>query len=137
MNWSDDYSTGIERVASQHRTIFRMSEDFRVALDAGGGERVYADLLQSLSLYTRAHFRFEEECMDRYQCPAARRNKEEHVQFAGVIAGFQERYTTNGFDRAEVRHLVDAVDQCLSGHICRVDAQLKPCVQEPRTGGET
>jgi len=35
MKWSDDYATGIERIDEQHKTIFRMAEDFGAALATG------------------------------------------------------------------------------------------------------
>jgi hemerythrin len=130
MQWSDEYATGVEPIDHQHRMIFQMAEDFRTALNHGRGERVYGTMLQSLDLYVRTHFRLEEGCMDRYRCPVAQRNKEAHARFVEVLAGFQHRYAVSGFDRAEGHKLVDTIDQWLADHICRIDLQLKPCVEE-------
>jgi hemerythrin len=41
MKWSDEYSTGVERIDNQHKMLFRMSEDFRTSLDDGLGDRIY------------------------------------------------------------------------------------------------
>jgi hemerythrin len=125
MRWSDQYATGIEQIDVQHKMIFKMAEDFRAALDEGAGERVYGEMLESLDLYVRTHFGFEERCMEQYRCPAALGNKKAHAKFVGVLSGFQRRYTASGFDRADARDLVDSVDQWLADHICRVDVRLK------------
>lgn len=131
MRWSDEYATGIERIDDQHKMIFKMAEDFRAALTEGGGEGVYGDLLQSLGRYARAHFGFEERCMDRYRCPAAQGNREAHARFNEILSGFQQRYAASGFDRADAHSLVDTIDQWLADHVCRIDVQLRRCVQEP------
>jgi len=128
MKWVEDYATGITRIDEQHKTIFRMAEDFRAALDTGTGARVYGILLDNLDGYSRAHFGVEEHCMEEYRCPAAQTNKEGHAVFVEVLAGFRQRYAASGYRAADARELVDTVDQWLSGHICRIDVELKQCV---------
>jgi len=130
MKWSDAYSTGIERIDDQHKSIFKMSEDFRAALDDGQGKRVYGSLLQSLDVYARSHFRFEEGCMDRCHCPAAQGNKEAHAKFVEMLARFQQRYAAGGFDPEDGRKLTDTIDAWLTDHICRIDIQLKDWVNK-------
>ncbi len=125
MKWSDAYATGIDRVDEQHKTIFKMAEDYRSALDEGHGELVYGDMLRSLDLYVRTHFGYEEGCMVRYQCPVMEENKEAHTRFVEVLAGFNQRYVVAGFDRTEARNLVDTIDHWLAEHICRIDVRLK------------
>jgi hemerythrin len=125
MKWSDEYATGIERLDTQHKTLFKMTEDFRGALDEGLGENVYGDLLRSLDLYARTHFGFEEGLMERHQCPSSRQNREAHERFVEILAGFQERYTQHGFDREDAHAMVNTMDRWLVNHICRLDLELK------------
>ncbi len=125
MKWSDEYATGNEQIDGQHRMIFKMAEDFRSALDEGTGERVYDVMLESLSVYVRTHFGYEEECMDKFACPVAEGNKKAHEKFVLVLSRFQERFAEHGFDRADARDLVDTVDRWLVDHICRIDVRLK------------
>ena len=129
MKWSVKYATGVERIDTQHKRLFQMSEDFRAALDEGRGGRVYGILLDSLTRYARAHFGIEEGCMEQCRCPAAKENKLAHGGFVEVLANFQAGYTERGFDRADAQRLVDFVDQWLADHIGRIDVQLKPCVE--------
>lgn len=125
MKWSDEYASGIEQIDDQHKMIFKMAEDFRAALDEGLGQRVYGGMLESLDLYVRTHFGFEERCMEKYACPVADGNKKAHAKFVEVLSGFQQRYTASGFDRSDARSLVDTVDQWLADHICRIDVRLR------------
>jgi len=49
MEWRDEYSTGVEQVDEQHRTLFHAAGDYREALDDGQGARSYAVLLDFLA----------------------------------------------------------------------------------------
>lgn len=130
MKWKEDYATGVERVDEDHKMIFQMSTDFRAALDEGLGGEVYSVLLDNLSLYCRGHFGYEERCMNEFRCPVAHKNKEAHAGFLEVLSGFQQRYKASGYDRANARKLVDAVDQWLTDHICNIDIHLRRCVSQ-------
>jgi len=126
MKWSDEYSTGVERIDNQHKMLFRMSEDFRTSLDDGLGDRIYDGLLKSLDMYARSHFRLEENCMASCECPAAKENSGAHRRFMETLREFQDRYSADGFAPGEARELVDYIDRWLSDHIGRIDVQLKP-----------
>ena len=130
MKWSEDYATGIEQIDEDHKTIFKMSEDFRIALDEGMGGSVYAVLLDALHMYCRGHFGYEEQCMHEHQCPVAQKNKDAHAGFLKTMTGFQQRYTENGFDPVDARRLIDTIDSWLANHICRIDIHLKKCVSK-------
>src|SRR5579871_728880 len=105
--------------------LFQMSEDFRLALDEGRGERVYGELLESLDQYTRAHFGLEEQCMARCHCPAAELNSNAHAKFIEELTGFRRRYAAFGFEVADAQSLVEFIDHWLADHICRIDVQLR------------
>jgi hemerythrin len=130
MKWQEAYATGVERIDDDHKVIFKMSEDFRAALEERKGDEVYSLLLDSLGLYCRDHFRFEEQCMNEYRCPVALKNKEAHANFLETLSGFRERYAVNGYNSADAWRLVDTVDQWLANHICRIDIHLKRCVNK-------
>jgi hemerythrin len=135
MEWAERHATGIPEVDVQHKMLFRMTDDFRTALNEGKGEGVYEGLLQSLDLYVRTHFRYEEGCMEKYACPAAEGNRNAHLKFVETLSGFQVRYASRGFDRSDSRQLVDTLDHWLDNHIGRLDVQLKKSVQEAETTG--
>ena len=130
MKWTEDYATGVERVDDDHKMIFKITDDFRAALDDGRGSAIYSLLLDTISIYCRGHFSFEERCMEEYHCPAAQRNRVAHASFLETLAEFQQRYAVSGYDRTDARRLVDTVDQWLDDHICHIDIHLKQCVNK-------
>ena len=129
MKWSEWYATGIRHLDEQHKMLFKMSEDYRVALDEERGERLYVSMLESLTAYASAHFGIEQDCMFRYQCPAAEANEKAHLQFIEVLDWFRRRHAERGFNAAEAERLVTFIDEWLANHIGRIDVQLKPCVE--------
>lgn len=130
MKWSEQFATGITRIDDQHKALFEMSESFRDALNERGGERVYGDLLESLAAYARAHFGFEERCMEQCRCAAAQENIHAHSRFLQGLSLFKERYAITGFERADAQRLVEFFDSWIADHICRIDIQLKPHAQD-------
>lgn len=130
MKWKDEYATGVAIVDNQHRMIFKMSEDFRDALNDDVGSSVYAGLLESLQIYCEGHFGFEEKCMDNYHCPVAKENKAAHKLFLLVLKEFEERYQNAGYQRTDAFELVDLIDSWLAEHIGRIDIHLKNCVKD-------
>lgn len=135
MEWSEKYATGIPQIDDQHRMLFRMVSDFRSALDEGQGGRVYGNLLQSLDLYARSHFRFEEGCMVKYACPVADSNRAAHRDFVDSLSRYHKKFATSGFSPADGRELVDHLDLWLDNHIGRVDTQLKKSVEGTAASG--
>jgi hemerythrin len=88
-----------------------MSESFRAALDEGQGRRLYGLFLDNLAAYCRAHFGFEECCMEEHCCPVALQNKQAHNAFTMLLVDFQQRYTARHFHSADARELVETLDQ--------------------------
>jgi len=133
MKWKDEYTIGIEPIDEQHKTLFQVVGDFHAVLDKGKGEPTYGLLLGTLEAYTRCHFGMEEQCMLKYSCPVAEKNKNAHATLIETLSGFHNRYSANGYDNAEASRLVDTMEQWLADHICRIDMHLKKCVKKSET----
>lgn len=125
--WSNAYATGIQSIDEQHRMLFRMTNEFRTALEADG-QAAFDKLLTALETYARTHFRLEEECMVRYRCPVADQNRQAHGRFVQILADMRERYSLIGFDRKDAQELIGLLEEWLVSHISRVDVQLKRLV---------
>ncbi len=128
MLWSDRFSTGVPRLDAQHQLLFRMVDDFRLAVEEGRGERVYGEFLASLELYSRMHFSAEEECMFRFRCPAAAANRVGHEAFRVMVAELRRSQAESGFRLQDADHATRELDHWLIEHIGRIDTQLLPLV---------
>lgn len=130
MKWSEAFATGVERIDEQHRMLFSIVGDYRLALDEGRGAQSYPLLLDVLADYSRAHFAFEEKCMVEYQCPAAEQNSRAHAGYLRLLAEYQARYAESGFRPEDARALVDVLGEWLTSHIGRIDVRLKENVEQ-------
>lgn len=130
MRWSEDYATGILHVDEQHRMLFSSVGDFREALGEGAGSRTYGVFLSFLEQYTRGHFSYEEGCMEKYRCPVAQQNKDEHAALERTLGEFRGRFSARGYDADDAVSLLDTLDGWLASHICRVDIHLRHCVRQ-------
>lgn len=125
MKWKDEYATGVPRIDEQHKMLFVMIDDFAAAFSDGVGARVYGGLLDSLDLYVRTHFAFEERCMTECKCPAAGRNAAAHARFIEVVNDFTTRFKTFEYRSEDAAELMAIVDKWLTGHILGIDVQLR------------
>lgn len=130
MKWRNEYIIGIEPIDEQHKTLFKLVEDFQAVLDDGKGERTYDLLLGTLDAYARCHFGIEEECMMQRHCPVAEKNKKAHAELIETLSAFQNRYCSSGYNHEDASRLVDILEQWLAKHICRIDMHLKKCVNK-------
>jgi hemerythrin-like metal-binding protein len=128
--WKEEYATGDDTVDRQHRMIFKMAADFRLALEDGAGGGVYGGLLDSLGLYCRGHFALEEMTMEKYDCPAVEENKAAHALFLETYEGFLERFERYGYRDEDARALMDLLESWLVDHILAIDLQLRDSIRK-------
>ena len=120
MNWKDEYATGVDKIDQDHRMIFKISEDFRSALNAGLGDKVYAVMLDNITVYCRGHLSYVEHCMEEHRSSVGHIDKAAHKQFLQALSGFKQRYAENGYDALDAHKLVDTIDLWLARLICDI-----------------
>lgn len=131
MEWSERFATGVEHLDQQHRMLFQMESDFSQSLAEGSGAGVYGEFLRSLELYSRMHFAAEEECMFRFQCPAAATNLDGHRAFRALLDDSDQKFKSRGYRRDDALATAEAIRLWLVSHIGRIDTQLRPVVEGP------
>jgi len=82
-----------------------------------------------LRAYAQSHFRFEEDCMEKYRCPAHAENKQAHEQFLKFFGEFEQRSRKEGFHPDLLRGLHQNLCAWIHDHILRVDARLRSCIK--------
>jgi hemerythrin-like metal-binding protein len=85
-------------------------------------------VLDELDRYTAVHFSHEEECMRRYERPAAQLNARQHVECVRIVTRFQPDYEAEGATTKLVLRVQDQLAWWLDTHIRAIDTQLYPCV---------
>lgn len=125
MHWSEKYETGVVRIDDQHKRLFEWVNKLEAHVKGAQGHLDAEDLLTFLSTFTRTHFMYEEICMMQRKCPAAEVNLQAHKRLLGVIEDFRARLAAGESDREIARQLYIAAEGWLTGHICKVDTQLR------------
>lgn len=126
--WSEDFSTGFALVDIQHRTLIDKINQLEHLLNGPPPPKQrYDEILAFLGSYAGTHFRFEEQCMEKANCPAYERNKQAHTAFLRIFARFKERYAAEGPKPELLKSIQNAAADWIRNHILTVDRELKGC----------
>jgi hemerythrin-like metal-binding protein len=122
--WSDELTTGVTEVDTQHKELIRLVNDFHEALMQGKGREVVGDAIHFLSDYVVKHFQMEERLMLDNHYPGYVAHKGQHEQF---IKDFTK--LANDFNTAENSSLLAinvqrSIMQWLINHIMKVDKEM-------------
>ena len=132
--WNERFATGLPAIDSQHRMLINNINHLEGMLTSTNPNREECEflvhLVQFLENYAETHFRVEEQCMERYRCPAHQKNREAHEQFRHFFHQFKQRCQTEGFRVDLLKSLHTAISQWIQNHILEVDIQLRHCARE-------
>ena len=127
--WDESMTTGVKALDDDHKQVIAWLNDLLEAMLEGKGHSEIKELLDRLGRYTTMHFRHEEECMARYNCPAARADAVDHARLSGVLRDLMAEFERDG----TTAHLTVRIQteglRLFVGHIRGIDTQLYPCVQ--------
>jgi hemerythrin len=126
-------TTGVPEIDRQHREWIARFNEFERAIDNDLGEEACSKALLFFMQYTDTHFRFEENIMDHYRCPARYVNRQEHEQFQKKVQEIAYMTWPLGATREDVLTLEEELVVWLKGHICGVDVKLRECVLDSGT----
>jgi len=133
MEWKEQFRTGSDTIDRQHMALIQNINYLECLLTETNTTKETCDflvhLIDFLETYAQEHFRFEEDCMTRHQCPAHAINKEAHEAFMAFLEQYKEETRHKGFHLDIVRALHQTMSLWIEEHILRVDIQLKPCLK--------
>jgi len=85
-------------------------------------------IVNFLESYAKEHFKLEEECMNRFNCPVHQINQEAHRHFLVAVETYQNKCRTHGFRLEVLKELHQFMHDWLKHHIMGIDVQLKSCI---------
>jgi hemerythrin len=127
--WDDSLTTGVPSIDAQHRRLIGILGNVLDAMEHGHSRTEIGRVLEELDRYTAAHFSHEEDCMRRYECPAAQLNESEHAEFLRIVSRFRADYEAQGATTKLVLRVRDQLAWWLETHIRAIDTQLYSCVR--------
>src|SRR5690348_18311506 len=134
--WTERFATGSETLDQQHRLLINNLNLLESLLADTNHSREQGEflihLVDFLESYAITHFKFEEECMERYRCPVHAQNKQAHAQFMEFLREFKEHCRAQGLRPDVLRSLYQRLSSWVEEHLLGVDTQLRPCIKAGR-----
>ncbi|MBX7219413.1 MAG: hemerythrin family protein [Blastocatellia bacterium] len=131
VQWEGRYETNETKIDQQHQQLFRMINDLEKKVQTGDfTNQSINEALKYLINYTRIHFTYEELCMFRYKCPVAQKNMDAHDAFTKALEGYKQTFDQEGASQKLLTEIYDTASQWLIGHICQIDTQLRPFLNQ-------
>ena len=96
LKWTDDLSTRVEEIDSQHKELFRRVNDLLSAMSQGKGKDEVARVLTFLSDYVVIHFGTEERIMRERGYPGFERHRQEHKSYTDKLSALRTRFGEQG-----------------------------------------
>jgi len=129
LKWNRQFETGSALIDGQHRMLIDKINELEGMLNGTSLSKAACDdLLNFLGSYAASHFKFEEDCMERYRCPAHTQNVQAHAAFMGLFARFKERYVAEGPKPELLKSLQTTASDWINSHILSVDVRLNACL---------
>ena len=88
IEWSQDYSVGINSIDEQHKTLVGFINRLSEATAIGEAGDILADILAGLNEYTRMHFAYEEQLFAKYDYPQTESHIKEHQKMIKRVEQF-------------------------------------------------
>lgn len=131
--WSESMSTGDRRLDVQHQMLIQKFNELTEIIASGDtaeSRLAAADVLDFLQFYATWHFKQEEDCMERYQCPVAAVNQRAHREFLSMFGAFYTSWQEGNMDMVLAQQTHDHLANWIITHIVNIDTQLRPCVHK-------
>ncbi len=132
ISWDDALSTGDEQLDEQHKILLSIFNDLATSIENGAQKDDIARTLTALKNYANWHFACEEDCMDKYQCPASKINKKAHAIFLQKTEEYEGEFQNAENFMEFALQVHDDLTRWIYTHILEVDASLYHSIHSTR-----
>lgn len=128
LNWTPKMSVGLESIDEQHKKLIaQINAVVENILTPGNSEKSFDSIMDSLVLYTKEHFAFEEELFARLGYPDTPDHLAHHERLrSGLISHF-DRFRNKQLDPGA---LLDFLKDWLVKHILETDMKYSVFMKE-------
>ncbi len=132
INWTEEFTTGIESIDDQHSHLVDLVNKFEEAGRRGKGSRVMSEILNDLVGYTQEHFAHEEKIMKECGFPGLKNHMALHRQFLQKIERFQYEFASAG--RRATTDVRELLGSWMHSHILQDDMAYAEHLERSRVG---
>jgi hemerythrin-like metal-binding protein len=94
INWNNSYSVEVQEIDSQHKTLVDLINELCVAIEQKRSNSATSKVIEQLTHYTKTHFKWEEEYMERVGHMDLASHKAQHKKFVDRISEFEQAFKT-------------------------------------------
>jgi len=127
IDWRDVYATGIVALDNEHRGLITEINRLYEAIRDKHGEKIVAEILDSLTTYTVDHFAHEEKLMSEYNFSGLEEHREIHQTLIEKVKWFRQRVDAG--EEGVAQDLLKFLRSWLLEHILEVDKQYGPFLE--------
>ncbi len=92
LNWTPDFSVNIKEIDDQHLNLVNMINILHASMKEGKGKEVMGEIIIELISYTKYHFTFEENLMDKLGFAGLSNHKAQHNKFTSKVIEFEDNF---------------------------------------------
>ncbi len=92
IEWSDNYSVGIETADIHHKKLSSMINSLYESMKSGDSHEVVAKILSALIVYTDKHFEYEEDLLKTHNYPGYEEQK--HIELLEQVKELNEKFNS-------------------------------------------
>ncbi|HJV36526.1 hemerythrin family protein [Geomonas sp.] len=122
--WQDSLSIGVSEVDIQHRMLFEQFNTFVAACGRQEEEDAIYRLCWFLEAYALAHFKDEEELMQRVAFPDFEKHRAQHLAFAAEVRKLKKQLKDEGPQQSLVSAITNFMAGWLVRHVSTMDKAL-------------
>ncbi len=122
--WDEALSTGDDNLDNQHKVLIGIFNDLANIIESGADKDNVSKILLALKYYAGWHFACEEDCMEKYQCPAAGGNKRGHTFFIQRLEHYEQEFYGAGNMTEFALQVHNDLARWIYIHILEIDTHL-------------
>jgi len=124
--WNDKMTTGVPDIDVQHKYLINFINELGYSIRKNYSPEDIVKVLKVMKFYVDWHFAKEEECMERYHCAVAEKNRKAHAVFAEKLHEHQKEYENSGGSSELAHRIHEDLANWIVNHITALDTQLYP-----------
>ncbi|MFN8413562.1 MAG: hemerythrin family protein [Anaerolineales bacterium] len=128
--WDNALTTGDTELDAQHKYFINIFNELGDTITNELGADEIERMLGMMKFYAGWHFGREEDCMEKYHCPVAEKNKSAHVVFIEKINKYRAEFEHTQNYTALALQIHEDLSDWIVKHILAVDGQLYPCIHK-------
>lgn len=124
MPWKESHKIGIPIIDTQHKQLFRFTEELQSSLNSGLKASAIKKLLVNVGEYVARHFAMEEKYMAESNYPGLDTQREAHGAFSKRFEHFFNDFNENGLTPPLVNSIKTELINWVNDHITGLDQEF-------------